>query len=105
MSLRPVNKYEIVRKSIYHRKYYLDKVIFNLTKKYDMYITANDKKSFIAIAIAKDYRKCKNEVERKMVKSLDAVPYKEKHSRNAANTKQKLSLGVSKHGKSCRVRK
>ena len=28
------NKYNIVRKSIYQRKYHLDKEIFNLTKKY-----------------------------------------------------------------------
>ena len=49
MSLRPDNKYEIVRKSIYHRKYYLDEVIFNLTKKYNMYITVNDNNKIITV--------------------------------------------------------
>lgn len=29
------NKHKIVRKSIYYGKYYIDKVIFYLTKKYD----------------------------------------------------------------------
>ena len=45
-----------------------------------------------------DNRKCKNKADRKMVKSLDAVPYNERKrghwlARNLINTKQKLGLG------------
>ena len=54
--------------------------------------------------------KCKNRADRKMVKSLDAIPWKKRQwghtiARNAINTKQKLGLGVSKNGKSRRVKK
>ena len=54
--------------------------------------------------------KCKNDADRKMVKSLDAVPYNERQwghwlARNAINSKQKLGLGVPKNGKSRRVKK
>ena len=43
-------------------------------------------------------RRCKNEADRKMVASLDAIPYSDRqwgHSliRNTINTKQKLGLG------------
>ena len=59
----------------------------------------------------KNYQvKWKNDTDRKMVKSLDAVPYNERQwghwlARNAINTKQKLGLGVSKNVKSRRVKK
>ena len=48
--------------------------------------------------------------DRKMVKALDNVPYNERQwghwlARNIINTKQKLGLGVSKNGKSRRVKK
>ena len=54
--------------------------------------------------------KCKNDADRKMVKALDAIPYNERQwghwlARNAINSKQKLGLGVSKNGKSRRVKK
>ena len=54
--------------------------------------------------------KCKNDADRKMVKSLDAVPYNERQwghwlARNTINSKQKLGLGVPKNGKSRRVKK
>ena len=57
-----------------------------------------------------DQVKCKNDADRKMVKALDAIPWKERQwghaiARNAINTKQKLGLGVSKNGKSRRVKK
>ena len=47
--------------------------------------------------------KCKNKADRKMVKSLDAIPWKERqwgHSlaRTLINTKQKLGMG-SKNAK------
>ena len=47
-----------------------------------------------------DNRKCKNKAERKMVKSLEAVPYNERQwghrlARNLINTKQKLGLGLN----------
>ena len=61
-------------------------------------------------SICKDDKKCKNKADRKMVKALDAVPYDKRQwghwlARNAINTKQKLGLGVSKNGKSRRVKK
>ena len=44
-------------------------------------------------------KKCKNKADKKMVKSLDAVPYKQRQwghaaARNAVNAKQKLGLGL-----------
>ena len=61
-------------------------------------------------SVCKDDRKCKNEADRKMVQALDNVPYNERQwghwlARNVINTKQKLGLGVSKNGKSRRVKK
>ena len=49
-------------------------------------------------SVCKDDKKCKNKADRKMVKALDAIPYKERQwghwlARNAINTKQKLALG------------
>ena len=54
-------------------------------------------------SVCKDDRKCKNKADRKMVKALDAIPYKERQwghwlARNAINTKQKLGLGLPKNG-------
>jgi len=46
-------------------------------------------------------KKCQNKADKKMVKSLDAVPYKQRQwghaaARNAINAKQKLRLGLKK---------
>ena len=55
--------------------------------------------------------KCKNEADRKMVKALDAIPWKERQyghtiARNTIAAKSKLGMGVkSKNGKSRRVKK
>ena len=51
-------------------------------------------------SVCGDKRKCKNKADRKMVKSLDAVPYNERQrghwlARNLINTKQKLGLGLN----------
>ena len=56
------------------------------------------------IPFVEDNKKCKNAADRKMVKALDNIPWKERQwghwlARNAINTKQKLGLGVSKNGK------
>ena len=61
-------------------------------------------------SVCKDDRKCKNKADRKMVQALDNVPHNERQwghwlARNIINTKQKLGLGVSKNGKSRRVKK
>ena len=61
-------------------------------------------------SVCKDDKKCKNKADRKMVKALDNVPYNERQwghwlARNVINTKQNLGLGVSKNGKSSRVKK
>ena len=59
-----------------------------------------------------DQVKCKNEADRKMVKALDAIPWKERQwghtiARNAIAAKSKIGMGVkkSKNGKSRRVKK
>ena len=61
-----------------------------------------------------DQVKCKNEADRKMVKALDSIPWKERQwghtvARNAIAAKAKLGLGVkkrkTKNGKSRRVKK
>ena len=59
-----------------------------------------------------DQVKCKNEADRKMVKALDAIPWKERQwghtiSRNAIAAKSKLGMGVKKpkNVKSRRVKK
>ena len=57
-----------------------------------------------------DQVKCKNDADRKMVKALDAIPWKERQwghaiARNAIAAKSKLGMGVSKNGKSRRVKK
>ena len=49
-------------------------------------------------SVCKDDKKYKNKADRKMVKALDAIPYKERQwghwlARNAIDTKQKLGLG------------
>ena len=61
-------------------------------------------------SVCKDDKKCKNKADRKMVQALDNVPYNERQwghwlARNVIETKQKLGLGVSKNGKSRRVKK
>ena len=59
-----------------------------------------------------DQVKCKNDADRKMVKALDAIPWKERQwghaiARNAIAAKSKLGMGVKKpkNGKSRRVKK
>ena len=52
----------------------------------------------------KNPKKCKNEADRKMVKSLDSILWEERQwghwlARNTINTKQKLGLGATKNGK------
>ena len=54
----------------------------------------------MSISLCGDNRKCKNKADRKMVKSLDAIPYNERQwghwlARNLINTKQKLGLGLN----------
>ena len=61
-------------------------------------------------SVFKDDKKCKNEADRRMVKALDNVPYKERQwgqwlARNAINTKQKLCLGIQGNVKGRRVGK
>ena len=61
-------------------------------------------------SVCKDDKKCKLKADKKMVKSLDAVPYSERQwghwlARNAINTKSKLGLGVPKNVKSRRVKR
>ena len=50
-------------------------------------------------SVCGDNKKCKHIADRKMVRSLDAVPWNERQwghwlARNAINTKQKVGLGV-----------
>ena len=53
-------------------------------------------------SVCGDDRKCKNKADRKMVKSLDAIPWKKRQwghtlARTMINTKQKLGLGLNAH--------
>ena len=55
-------------------------------------------------SVCGDNKKCKNAADRKMVKALDNIPWKERQwghwlAKNAINTKQQLGLGVSKNGR------
>ena len=57
----------------------------------------------------KNQVKCKNDADRKMVKALDEIPWKERQwghtvARNAIAAKAKLGLGVKKQGKSKNVK-
>ena len=59
-------------------------------------------------SVCGDNKKCKHKADRKMVKSLDAIPYSERQwghwlARNVVNTKQKIGLGLK--GKCRRVKK
>ena len=50
-------------------------------------------------SVCKDDKKCKNKADKKMVKALDATPWKDRQwghwlARNMIITKQKLGLGV-----------
>lgn len=51
-------------------------------------------------SVCGDDKKCKHRADRKMVRSLDAVPWNERQwghwiARNTINTKRKLGLGVA----------
>lgn len=55
----------------------------------------------VHFSVCGDNKKCKNIADRKMVISLDAVPWNERQwghwlAGNMINTKQKLGLGVKK---------
>lgn len=61
-------------------------------------------------SVCGDNKKCKHEADRKMVKALDNLTYNERQwghwsARNIINTKKKIGLGVSKNGRSRRVKK
>ena len=72
----------------------------------EFYVNPTGKTDAIAAQHDVDYsvcgndRKCKNKADRKMVKSLDAIPWEERQwghalARNVIDVKQKLGLGVS----------
>ena len=72
----------------------------------EFYVNPTGKTDAIAAQHDVDYsvcgnnRKCKNKADRKMVKSLDAIPWNERQwghalARNVIDVKQKLGLGVS----------
>ena len=63
-------------------------------------------------SVCKDDVKCKNDADRKMVKALDAIPWKDRQwghtiARNAIAAKSKLGMGIKKpkNGKGRRVKK
>ena len=71
----------------------------------EFYVNPTGKTDAIAAQHDVDYsvcgnnRRCKNKADRKMVKSLDAIPWKERQwghalARNVIDVKQKLGLGV-----------
>lgn len=75
-----------------------------------MYDKPTGKTDAIAMQHDVDYtvcgndKKCKHEADKKMVKSLNAVPWNERQwghwlARNAINTKRKLGLGLANEKK------
>ena len=55
-------------------------------------------------SVCGDDRKCKNKADKKMVKSLDSIPWKEGQwghwlARTVINTKQKLGMGLQKNAR------
>ena len=75
----------------------------------EFYVNPTGKTDAIAAQHDVDYsvcgndRKCKNKADRKMVKSLDAIPWNERQwghalARNVIDVKQKLGLGSGKNG-------
>ena len=59
-------------------------------------------------SICKDDKKCKHQADKKMVRALDAVPWKERQwghwlARNTINTKRKLGLGSAKKKKTPKI--
>ena len=76
----------------------------------EFYVNSTGKTDAVAAQHDVDYsvcgndRKCKNKADRKMVKSLDAIPWKERQyghwiARNVIDVKEKLGLGAPKNGK------
>ena len=76
----------------------------------EFYVNPTGKTDAIAAQHDVDYsvcgndRKCKNKADRKMVKSLDEIPWKERQwghalARNVIDVKQKLGLGSGKNGR------
>ena len=68
----------------------------NLTGKTDAIAAQHD----VDYSVCGNDRKCKNKADRKMVKSLDAIPWKERQwghalARNVIDVKQKLGLGFA----------
>ena len=72
----------------------------------EFYVNPTGKTDAIAAQHDVDYsvcgndRKCKNKADRKMVKSLDEIPWKERQwghalARNVIDVKQKLGLGFA----------
>ena len=64
----------------------------------------------VQYSLCGDDKKCKNEADRKMVKSLDSIPWKERqwgHAgiRNAIAAKQKLGLGIKQRTKNLKRRR
>ena len=81
-----------------------------LEKILEFYVNPTGKTDAIAAQHDVDYsvcgndRKCKNKADRKMVKSLDAIPWNERQwghalARNVIDVKQKLGLGSGKKRK------
>ena len=76
----------------------------NILEIYDMPTGATDTVAMhhdIDYSICKDDKKCKHRADKKMVRSLDAVPWRERQwghwlARNTINTKTKLGLGTGK---------
>ena len=76
----------------------------------EFYVNPTGKTDAVAAQHDVDYsvcgndRKCKNKADRKMVKSLDAIPWEERQwghalARNVIDVKQKLGLGSGKNGR------
>ena len=80
----------------------------NILEIYDMPTGSTDAIAMqhdVDYTICKDDKKCKHVADKKMVRSLDAVPWKERQwghwlARNTINTKRKLGLGSAQSPRS-----
>ena len=59
-------------------------------------------------SVCRDDKECKHRADKKMVRALDAVPWKERQwghwlARNTLNTKRKLGLGAGAKKKTLKI--
>ena len=108
----PAHKYTVPYNDLENQVWY-DKDSGEIIKIYDPPTGRTDAIAIqhdVDYSVCGDNKKCKHEADRKMVKALDNLTYNKRQwghwpARNIINTKKKIGLGVSKNGRSRRVKK